>query len=120
MKTLQHRFVEYIPDILEDGIIYISLEYCTAVHKCICGCGNEVVTPISPTGWTLTFNGKSISLNPSIGNWNLKCRSHYWITNNKIQMAKKWTDAEIKSGFESVKKDTNNLKKKKRRKWFFL
>jgi hypothetical protein len=88
--NVQHRFVEAIPDELEDGILYISLKYCTAIHKCVCGCGNEVVTPISPLDWRLTFDGKAVSLYPSIGNWNFKCKSHYWITNNKIMFAEKW------------------------------
>ena len=95
---LQHRFVEFIPEILEDGVLYISMEYCTAIHKCVCGCGNKVVTPISPTGWQLEFDGKSISLSPSIGNWNFDCQSHYWIKKNEIQHAKKWDQYEIQDG----------------------
>jgi hypothetical protein len=35
--------------------LYVSLEYATAIHACACGCGNEVVTPLSPNGWKLTF-----------------------------------------------------------------
>jgi hypothetical protein len=92
MKTLQHKFVESIPDKTEDGILYISMNYCTAVHRCACGCGNEVVTPLSPTGWQLKFNGKNVTLFPSIGNWNLKCKSHYWIINNKVRIAKSWLE----------------------------
>lgn len=95
---LQHRFVEFIPEILEDGVLYVSMEYCTAIHKCVCGCGNKVVTPISPTGWQLEFDGKSISLSPSIGNWNFDCQSHYWIKKNEIQHAKKWDQDEIQEG----------------------
>lgn len=79
------KFVDNIPDVLEDNTIYISLKYNTAIHKCACGCGNEVVTPISPVNWTLSYNGKDISLSPSIGNWSFKCRSHYWIKNGYIQ-----------------------------------
>jgi purine nucleoside permease len=60
------------------------MEYATVVHKCMCGCGKEVATPISPTDWCLTFNGDSISLDPSIGNWSFPCRSHYWIRNNRV------------------------------------
>jgi hypothetical protein len=89
---LQHKFVTNIPDQLEDGVLYISIEHCIAIHKCICGCGNEVVTPFSPTDWSLTFNGKTISLNPSIGNWNFECKSHYWITNSKIEIARAWNE----------------------------
>ena len=98
MRTLQHKFVEFIPDTIEEGILYISIEYCTAIHKCICGCGNEVVTPFSPTDWELRFNGKAVSLSPSIGNWSFECRSHYWIKNNKVEFAKSWTEKEIRLG----------------------
>jgi hypothetical protein len=95
---LQHKFVEFMPETLEEGILYISMEYCTAIHNCVCGCGNKVVTPISPTDWQLIFDGKSISLKPSIGNWNFDCQSHYWITNNNIQWAGKWDKSEIMKG----------------------
>src|SRR5690606_33566394 len=100
MKMLQHKFVEFIPEHIEEGILYVSLEYCTAIHKCACGCGNEVVTPISPTDWKLSFNGKSVTLNPSIGNWSFECQSHYWIKNNKIEFASRWTQEKIEKGRE--------------------
>lgn len=95
---MHHKFVEFMPDTLEDGILYISMEYCTAVHKCVCGCGNKVVTPIAPTSWHLEFDGKTISLSPSIGNWNFNCKSHYWIEKNKIKWAGKWNESEIEYG----------------------
>lgn len=110
MKTLHHKFVEAIPDIIEEGVIYVTLQYCTAIHKCVCGCGNEVVTPISPTDWKLTFDGESISLSPSIGNWNFECRSHYWVTNNKITHSRSWSREEI---------DYGRKKDKKKKKMFF-
>ena len=47
--VLRHEFVEFIPDELEHGIIYISIRFATASHLCCCGCGNKVVTPIRPT-----------------------------------------------------------------------
>jgi hypothetical protein len=82
--VLTHEFVEYIPNNLKDGTIYVSFAFATVAHKCCCGCGNEVITPLSPTDWKLIFDGKSISLEPSIGNWNFACRSHYWIIRNKV------------------------------------
>ncbi len=60
-----HKFIEFVPTELENDVLYISIDYCTAIHKCCCGCGNEVVTPISPTDWKITFDGESISLHPS-------------------------------------------------------
>ncbi len=85
---MKHKFVEFIPDELEDGILYISIIYATVLHKCGCGCGNEVVTPLSPSDWQLTFDGEAISLFPSIGNWSFPCRSHYWIRKNKVVWVK--------------------------------
>lgn len=104
---LQNKFVEFIPDKVEEGVLYVSIEYCTAIHKCACGCGNKVVTPLSPTDWELTFNGKTVSLAPSIGNWNFDCKSHYWIRNNNVEFAGRWSENEIRSGRE------NDLERKK-------
>jgi hypothetical protein len=88
---LVHIFVEYIPDQLEDGTVYVSLKFATAVHKCCCGCGYDVVTPLSPNGWKLIYDGNSISLSPSIGNWSFPCKSHYWIINDTVKWARRWT-----------------------------
>ena len=90
MTKLTHVFVKSVPEQLEDGVIYVSIEYATAIHKCCCGCGNQVVTPLSPRDWKLTFDGETISLQPSIGNWNFKCRSHYWITRNRVEWCAEW------------------------------
>jgi len=94
------QFVEFIPtdQELEDGVVYVSTTYATAVHKCCSGCGNKVVTPISPTDWTLIFDGDTVSLDPSIGNWSLPCKSHYWITRNRVEWAAQWTRKQIEAG----------------------
>lgn len=93
--TLTHEFVETIPDNLQDRKLYVSIRFSTVVHKCACGCQSEVVTPIHPTKWQLTFDGKSISLYPSVGSWNLPCRSHYWIKRNKVIWARSWSKAQV-------------------------
>jgi len=95
---LKHKFVEYIPKKLDDRTIYVSIDFATVVHKCCCGCGNEVVTPLSPTDWKLIYDGQSISLYPSIGNWNFNCQSHYWIRDNQVKWAPRWSRKEIDSG----------------------
>ena len=95
LKRIVPRFVEYVPDVLEDGVLYISVQYATASHKCACGCGQRVVTPIKPTDWSLTWNGEEVSLDPSVGNWSFSCRSHYWIRNNKIVWSRPFSDYEI-------------------------
>jgi hypothetical protein len=96
--VLKHEFVEYIPSDLKPGTLYVSMKFATATHRCCCGCGNEVVTPISPTDWQLMFDGESISLYPSIGNWSFECKSHYWIRSNKVKWAARWSQKKIKKG----------------------
>lgn len=99
-KRLQHRFVEFIPDMLDEGILYVSMEYMTVAHKCCCGCGSEVSISLSPTDWHLIFDGKTISLEPSIGSRTLPCRSHYFITKNQVRWAHKFSDSAIYAGRE--------------------
>jgi hypothetical protein len=96
--VLAYELVEFIPEELKERTLYISHIYCTVVHKCCCGCGREVVTPLSPTGWQLTFDGKTFSLYPSIGSWSLPCQSHYFITKNKVIWVPKWTKKRIAKG----------------------
>jgi len=96
--ALKHEFVEFIPEELEQGMLYISTRFATASHLCCCGCGNKVVTPIRPTDWKLMFDGKTVSLHPSIGNWSFPCRSHYWIKNNRIKWAPQWSREQIERG----------------------
>src|SRR6266567_538686 len=90
--SLRHEFVEEIPSDPEEGVLYVSVRYRTAVHRCACGCGEKVVTPIKGPRWHLYFDGDTVSLDPSIGSWQLRCRSHYWIRANAIRWAGVWTD----------------------------
>jgi len=98
MRTSYIRpiFVDFIPDHLEEGKLYVSEQYHTAIHKCCCGCGEEVVTPLSPVDWRLIKGAKGVSLHPSIGNWNYPCRSHYFIRNNAVVWAAQMSQQEIK------------------------
>jgi len=104
---LRHEFVKTIPDDLAEGTVYVSIEYATVVHKCLCGCGHEVVTPLSPTDWKLTYDGESVTLHPSIGNWSFDCQSHYWIKGDRVIWAPRWTREEIEAGraCDSLAKD---------------
>ena len=83
---LEHRFVEHIPEHLEPGVLYVSMKYATAAHSCCCGCGEEVVTPFTPTDWQMIFDRETVSLWPSVGNWQLRCRSHYVIERGRAIM----------------------------------
>ena len=96
-ENLEHRFVRNMPRELDPGVLYISMDYATAVHSCCCGCGERVVTPFTPTDWRMTFDGESISLHPSVGNWNQKCRSHYVIQRSRVLEAGPWSTAQVES-----------------------
>ena len=96
-QTLEHRFVRTVPRELEPGVLYISMDYATAVHACCCGCGERVVTPFTPTDWRMTFDGETISLSPSVGNWNQKCRSHYVVQRGRILESGPWSDAQVET-----------------------
>jgi Family of unknown function (DUF6527) len=97
-RHIEHRFVDDIPEQLDPGVFYVSMRYATAVHLCCCGCGREVVTPLSPAQWRLTFDGENVSLHPSVGNWNLPCRSHYVLSSGQVIAASSWSDEEVAFG----------------------
>lgn len=97
---MRHEFVEHLPDHIESDIIYISIRFGIVAHRCACGCGKEVVTPLSPIEWKLTYDGESVSLYPSIGNWSLPCRSHYWIERNQVRWARSWSAEQVEKGRE--------------------
>jgi hypothetical protein len=44
-----------------------------------------VVTPLYPAKWRVLESNGAVSLNPSVGNWSFPCRSHYWISGNRVQ-----------------------------------
>lgn len=94
-SAITHRFVDLIPEQLEDGVLYVCIQYETVSHLCLCGCGNEVVSPLHPQQWSLTFDGTAVSLAPSIGNWSFPCQSHYWIKRNQVHWAKGLTTEQI-------------------------
>jgi hypothetical protein len=95
---IRHEFVEFIPKARETGVLYVSIPYATAVHDCFCGCGTKVVTPISPVGWQLTFDGESVSLSPSVGNWSFDCRSHYFVRKDTVVWAEDMSEDAIARG----------------------
>lgn len=97
-KSLEIQHVTYIPEQLSPEILYISKEYNVAGHLCACGCGNKVIVPLGPTEWTFSERAGCPTLRPSIGNWQLPCRSHYFITNGNIVWVGSWSTEEINAG----------------------
>lgn len=94
-QTIRPEFVESAPKQLSDDVIYISDRFRTALHKCGCGCGKEVVTPLNPAGWSYYLEDGKVTLKPSIGNWSLPCKSHYLIIRNQIVWASTMSDRQI-------------------------
>lgn len=92
-----HRFVETMPKTFDERVLYVSMEHAVAVHLCACGCGRKVVTPLAPIHWKLMFDGRSVSLEPSIGNHAFPCKSHYWIEEGKVRWSYEMSPHEVES-----------------------
>jgi hypothetical protein len=100
VSFLRPEFTETFPTAMDPGVLYISIPYRTCGHLCCCGCGQEVITPLSPSQWSFTYDGENISLIPSIGNWGLPCQSHYWIRKGRVRWSRRYSLAEIEENSE--------------------
>lgn len=89
---VEHQFVESIPKELEPRRLYVSIRYRTTAHLCMCGCGNKVVHPLRPNRWSLSYDGTTVSIAPSIANDGLPCNSHYWIRRDRVEWYRPLTD----------------------------
>lgn len=92
--TLVKRF----PDQPQEGVLYVSMEFATALHLCMCGCGEPVITPLTPTDWRVTYDGETMSLAPSVGNWSMACQSHYWLEGGRVRWSGRWSAEQIAAG----------------------
>lgn len=95
LTAFEPEFVEEMSRELAPGVLYVSMAYGTTSHLCFCGCGAEVVLPLHPTGWTLTFDGEHVSLDHSVGSWALPCKSHYFLRENRVRWASSWSEEKI-------------------------
>lgn len=95
IKNLKPEYVEHLPDQLAEGVLYICEDFELTAHKCCCGCGEDVITKLGHAKWELIKNQNTVSLYPSIGNWNYKCQSHYWIRKNRVLDAGMMSEKEI-------------------------
>ncbi|MEU7890731.1 DUF6527 family protein [Microbispora bryophytorum] len=123
--SIRPEFTESFPVTMDQGVLYISIPYRTCGHLCCCGCGEEVITPLSPAQWSLTYDGENVSLTPSIGNWALPCQSHYWICKGKVHWSRRYSLAEIADNRERDRQrleqhlsdETSGLLARARRRW---
>lgn len=98
VERLETVFVDEIPEVLEDGILYVSHTCKVALHNCACGCGEEVSTPLVRTEYSLTMEGDDASIWPSVGNHDFACASHYIIKKGRIVGAGQMSRAAIEKG----------------------
>lgn len=109
MKINKYRieFVDTIPKIINEGILYICVNCNVIVHKCACGCGEKTVTPLDKNnGWIMKYDGQSVTLRPSIGNFNINCKSHYFITESRVD----WLNDNI--DYDNIKDEKLNIMQK--------
>ena len=84
-----------IPVQLAPGTLYVNPQGNRAHHLCACGCEERVLTPLNDLEWELYGSDKMPSLRPSVGNWNLNCKSHYFVQNGQVSWARKFSSKEI-------------------------
>lgn len=86
IERYTHEFVEFIPDDLEPGVLYVSTPYSTAALLCMCGCGLRSLTRSRP----------SSSVNRR------ECQSHYWLDRGTDDWAARWTRERSAAGMTHV------------------
>ena len=111
--TIRHEFVELMPRPLEEGVLYISITYRLALHRCFCGCGFEVAAPLAPHEWRLGFDGETVSLHPSVGVWGLECQSHYWIKRDRVIWDKPMSKEKIERLRKREREEVESLSESK-------
>ena len=109
-------FIDTFPTPMEPGVLYVSTKYSTAGHTCACGCGNEIVTKLSPARWKITYDGE-ISLAPSVGVIALPCNSHYFITRGQVDWHRQLTPAQKTRAREADNRSTREHRATNNRNW---
>ena len=121
MRTIiwQLVWVEDMPEIIEEGKIYISTKHRLTEHLCACGCGTEVSLPLGRSDWKIEYDGETVGIWPSVGNWRLPCKSHYVIQENKTRWCRLWSEKEILARRSKDREEKElYIKKRKRQRWW--
>ena len=118
--TWQPIWVEDMPEAMEGGKIYISTKHRLTEHLCACGCGAEVSLPLGRSDWKIEYDGETVSIWPSVGNWRLPCKSHYIIQENKTRWRRRWSEKEILAGRTGDRKEKQQdiEKRQRKQKWW--
>ena len=105
LKEFELQVVHRVPEDLCPGVLYVCFDGNVIAHLCACGCKEKVILPIDPDFWSVRYDGETVSLAPSIGNFQFPCKSHYWIKENKVI----WADAGV-----PLSRDKKTRKRKKK------
>lgn len=105
VNEFELQVVHRVPEDLSPGILYVCFDCNVVAHLCACGCGEKVILPIDPGFWSVKYDGETVSLSPSIGNFQFPCKSHYWIKENMVI----WADV-----CASTRQDRKKRKRKKK------
>ena len=117
----QAVWVEDMPDVLRPGKLYISPKHSLIEHLCACGCGTEVSLPLGRTEWKIEFDGDTVGSWPSIGNWQLPCRSHYMIQRNNTIWCKSWTSEDVmrERQMDRVRQRKDVRQRRRENRWYW-
>lgn len=107
LREFELQVVHRVPEELKQGILYACFDCNVIVHLCACGCGEKVILPIDPDFWSVRYDGETVSLAPSIGNFQFPCKVHYWIKENKV----------IWAGPPAEKTKHYHARKRKKKRW---
>ena len=86
MKQTEYKtlFVERMTSDIKEGTLYVLPHFEVAIHNCMCGCGEKVVTPLGDGQWSWSYDGNNATLSPSVGNFQYDCKSHYFLRQGKV------------------------------------
>lgn len=105
LNKFQLQVVHRIPEQLNYGTLYVCFECNVISHLCACGCDKQVVLPIAPDFWSVSYDGETVSVTPSVGNYQFPCQSHYWIKDNRVIWV---NDVDLISNLEKSNKRKKN------------
>jgi hypothetical protein len=80
----KYQAVERIPKRLAPDVIYHNLDFELAALLCACGCGHRVTLLVPDSHQVISSRGLA-SVRPSIAVCDAPCKSHYVITDGRVE-----------------------------------
>lgn len=94
MTSFVRQDMEKLPENPLEHTLYVSHKYEMTLHRCACGCSHKVFTFLGD-GHKVFGSLDSPTVIPSIGVWDAKCRSHYFIDSGKVVWSNKFSEEKI-------------------------